>query len=198
MEKANILLALGGDAGNSVPKYDVTAAEVAVLRVIHGDDAVFDIEPTGTLKRTNREELARLTEIYGQRQPSGRNAAPAVAALFPGAAARVFEDFEELGLEESLFKPVSRASAKPSDEPASDKKAVAMAGSEAGLATLTVDKLKEYAEQNEIDLTGARKKDEILARIEEVEAERTAEQGGNADDDGVGDINDGLGSNVLE
>ena len=43
LQTANVVLALGGDARNTVPKYAVTAAEVAVLRMIHGDAAVFDV-----------------------------------------------------------------------------------------------------------------------------------------------------------
>jgi hypothetical protein len=119
MQTANIMLALGGDKGNCVPKYGVTAAEIAVLRAIHGDDAVFDVEPTGEdalaedgeRKRTNREELARLQHQYASGRLFGTDVR-AVGALFPGAAARVFEDIDELGLSEEAFKAESRATAK--------------------------------------------------------------------------------------
>jgi hypothetical protein len=127
MQTANIMLALGGDKGNCVPKYGVTAAEIAVLRAIHGDDAVFDVEPTGEdalaedgedalaedgeRKRTNREELARLQHQYASGRLFGTDVR-AVGALFPGAAARVFEDIDELSLSEEAFKAESRATAK--------------------------------------------------------------------------------------
>jgi hypothetical protein len=112
MQTANIILDIGGDvAVNSVPKYNVTAAEIAVLIAIHGDDAISDIEPTGSVDRSNREERARLYEVYGHAKD--REDKPIVAALFPGAAARVFEDIEELGLPETAFRATSRA--KPSD-----------------------------------------------------------------------------------
>lgn len=136
MEIANILLALAGDTGNTVPKHGVTAAEVAVLRVIHGDDAISDIEIIGEAEddgkpRTHRAERARLSERYG-RQNEGRWASPAVDMLFPGAAARVFETFDELDLPEELFKAErpTRATrvAKPAEpakaeKPAKGKKA---------------------------------------------------------------------------
>lgn len=136
METANILLALSGDTGNTVPKHGVTAAEVAVLRVIHGEDSVSDIEIIGTAEddgkaRTHRAERARLSERYG-RQNEGRWSSPAVEMLFPGAAARVFETFDELDLPEELFKAerptratrVSRAAEEPApaEKPAKGKK----------------------------------------------------------------------------
>lgn len=111
MQTATILLALGGHKGNTLPKHDVTPAEVAVLRLIHGSDAVTDIAPTGTVKRTHREERQRLVETYGRRVDGNRHAAPAIDALFPGVASRVFENFDELDLPEEFFKAASRVTA---------------------------------------------------------------------------------------
>lgn len=138
MQTANIMLALGGDKGNCVPKYDVTPAEIAVLRAIHGDDAVFDVEPTDKeattevengdpRKRTNREELSRLSREYAGGRLFGTDIR-AVSALFPGAAARVYEDFDELDLSEEAFKAEGRVSAKPKpakvEKPGKGKKGV--------------------------------------------------------------------------
>lgn len=130
MQTANILLALAGDTGNTVPKHGVTAAEVAVLRIIHGDDSVSDIEVIGVAlddgkPRTHRAERARLSELYG-RQIEGRWSSPAVEALFPGAAARVFETFDEMELPEELFKAeraprASRAVEAPAKSPKAKK-----------------------------------------------------------------------------
>jgi hypothetical protein len=111
MEIANVLVALGGDTGNTVPKYEVTAAEVAVLRSIHGDQAVLDIEPTGTVERSNREERSRLKSLYGNARDGSQNSI--VEMLYPGAAARVFETFEELELPEIFYKAEARVSKKP-------------------------------------------------------------------------------------
>lgn len=196
MEKGNALVALGGDSGNTVPKYDVTPAEIAVLRVIHGDDAVFDIEKTGDINRTNRQELSRLTEVYGQRQPNGNSAAPAVSALFPGAAARVFESFDELELDESLFKPIRRdtprAEAKQAQEPAQTD----------GLDGMSVKQLEALAAERGVDLTGKRKKAEIIEAIEaaDVPQEPPQDAGDDDDEDGIGEMNDagGASNNVLE
>lgn len=95
MQVANIMLALGGDPGQVIPKFGVTPSEVAVLRVIHGNDAVSDIEVVGTVNRPHRVERDRLVQDYG-RGINGEIRAPAVDALFPGAAARLFETFDEI------------------------------------------------------------------------------------------------------
>lgn len=117
MQTANILVDLGGDTGNQVPKLGVTAAEIAVLIAIHGEAAVHDIEPAGDVeainvgegdvKWTNRVELNRLHRRYGKAKDGENNSI--VSNLFPGTAARVFETIDELGLPEVFFKPVARA-----------------------------------------------------------------------------------------
>jgi hypothetical protein len=200
MEVGSAMVALGGDSGNTVPKDNITPAEIAVLRVIHGDDAVFDIQKTGDINRSNRQELTRLTEVYGQRQPNGNSTAPAVSALFPGAAARVFDTFEELELDDSLFKPVERSTPDrdPLDHDGDGKKGGSAPSAATGLAAMTVAELNKYAADRGIDLTGIRKKDEIIAKIEEAEAagdqdEEQAEQDQEEDEDGVGEMNDGVG-----
>lgn len=49
---------------NEVAKVGMTAAEIEVLRAIHGPDAVVDIAKTGDAKRTHAEERARLYQVY--------------------------------------------------------------------------------------------------------------------------------------
>lgn len=117
MQTANIMLSL--NAGNDVPKWGVTAAEIAVLIAIHGEDSVQDIEPIGSIERSNREELERLHRIYGRAKNNEDRAI--VANLFPGAGARVFQTINELGLPEQFFKPTARAKAAPVvEEPEGD------------------------------------------------------------------------------
>ena len=111
MQTANIMLALGGNQGMTVQKYGVTAAEIAVLREIHGEASVFDVEPLDDVDRSMRDERQRLLEIYGK--PPGSREMSAVEVLFPGAAARVFENLDELELDPSFFKATQRAKAKP-------------------------------------------------------------------------------------
>jgi hypothetical protein len=111
MHVANILLSLGGDHGNTVSKFGCTAAEIAVLREIHGNDAVKDIEPAGSIKRGHREERIRLLNIYGAAKTEDQK--PIVESMFPGVAARVFETLDELGIDESFFKASGRLTANP-------------------------------------------------------------------------------------
>ena len=116
MQLANITLALGGDRGQTIQKFGVTPAEVAVLREIHGEASVFDVQPLDEdAERSNREERTRLLEIYGK--PPGSRELSAVEVLFPGAAARVFENFDELELDESFYKATDRARPKKAQKP---------------------------------------------------------------------------------
>lgn len=115
MKLANIMLGIGGGRDNTFPKYNVTAAEIAVLRAIHGEDAVFDVEPLAAdaeedgRPRSNRQELSRLRALYGGAKDG--NGVPFVDSLFPGAAARVFEAFDELDLPDDYFKALGRVKA---------------------------------------------------------------------------------------
>jgi hypothetical protein len=111
MQTANVLLALAGDRGNSVPKYSVTAAEIAVLMAIHGVDSVYDITPLDTeVETTSRAEKARLFEMYPARNEDG---AFVVEAVYPGNAPVVHQDLADLGLPEELFATSARVTAKP-------------------------------------------------------------------------------------
>lgn len=123
MQTANVMVAVGGGRDNTVPKYGVTAAEIAVLRALHGSDSVFDVEPADDVERTNREELGRLRAEYGGAKDG--DGERVVDRLYPGAAARVFEDIDELGLDESLFKAEKRVSTKSTQKKTSSKKASA-------------------------------------------------------------------------
>ena len=108
MQIANILLALAGERGNTVPKYAVTPSEVAVYRLLHGDDAVTEIEVTGETKIAHKAERDRLSEIFARKNENGQFVAPAVQQLFPGAAATLFENFDELDIPEDFYKAKSR------------------------------------------------------------------------------------------
>lgn len=158
MQTANIMLSLGGDHGTTVPKYNITAAEIAVLRLIHGNDAVRDIEPSGNIERTHREEIDRLRTRYGRAKIDNGEGdqVSAVNALFPGAAARVFTSLDELEIPEEFYKAEKRV--KPTakaEAPAADK----------AVDDMTKKELVAFAEQNAIEIDPNAKKDDILAVI---------------------------------
>lgn len=199
MQTANIMLNIGSDGSSIVSKENVTPAEVAVLRVIHGDDAVTDIdvldaeaENENGGKRTHRQEIARLTEVYGKNQPEGGRVAMAVQTLFPGAAARVFENFEELELDESLFKAEDRKAPKA----AKTSEPVAEADD---LGKKNITDLKTLADTENVDLEGATKKADIIAKIEAARAAKV-DQGdaGEGENDGIGEMNDRPSASVFE
>ena len=115
MELANVMLALGGDRAYTVPKYEVTAAEIAVLCAIHGSDAVFDIEPLGqTITRSAREERDRLVAAYPAKDEDNREI---VLVVYPGVTPVLHTELADLGLDESLYKATQHA------EPVAPKKA---------------------------------------------------------------------------
>jgi hypothetical protein len=124
MQVADIMLALGGNLGHTVQKFGVTPSEVAVLREIHGEGSVFDIQPLDEeIEISSREERARLLQIYGK--APGSQEISAVEFLFPGAAARLYEDFAELELDDSFYKATDRV--KPTKAKSKAKKVLAKA-----------------------------------------------------------------------
>lgn len=121
MQLANIMLGIGGGRDNTVPKYEVTPSEIAILQAIHGEDAVHDVEPLDEeVDRSNREELTRLRALYGGAKDGNSNIV--FDSLFPGAAARAFQTLDELGLPDIFFKAQVRMKAKPAaDKPKKGK-----------------------------------------------------------------------------
>lgn len=71
MQVCDCLVLIGGDIGNSVMKYGVTAPEVAILRSIHGDDAVRDIVIKSNDKIDHLAERDRLGISYKDEIISG-------------------------------------------------------------------------------------------------------------------------------
>lgn len=56
---------LAGLVHHEVPKYAATEKEIILLRTIHGADSVVGIKNAGESKRTDTEELNRLSGLYG-------------------------------------------------------------------------------------------------------------------------------------
>lgn len=119
MQTANCLVHIGGDSGTSVPKYGITVSEIAVLRAIHGPDSITDVEPTEDVQRSDRNEIARLHEIYSR--PDVKDGP--VHTLFPGVAARAYQTLDELDIPADFYKAESRVKPKPAEKPAKPGKA---------------------------------------------------------------------------
>lgn len=66
MHLYNCKVRLAGSLYNEVPKTGITAAEIIVLRTIHGDDAVADIVPAGEEKKTSVQLRGELSLMYGK------------------------------------------------------------------------------------------------------------------------------------
>jgi|AGTN01.2.fsa_nt_gi hypothetical protein len=83
MQLAKCTVKLGGDLKNTVIKYNVTPAEILLLKAIHGDDAVVGVEATGGDKREHAAERARLLANYGRAKDSQDQSI--FDRVFPGA-----------------------------------------------------------------------------------------------------------------
>lgn len=143
MQRVNCTVRLSGDTGNTVLKSEVTVAEVAVLRSIHGNEAVVDIKPVRQCKTPHREERDRLSLIYG---------APRVAALFPGMISRLPVTLDDIALvidgdlPESA-QPVTEAPEAGKAEPVAEATESEDGGDGMGTEEAELEKLeKEIAE----------------------------------------------------
>lgn len=71
MQLYSAKIRLGGSLVNEVRKHDLTAAEIIMLRDIHGGaDAVIDIVETGSDRRTQEFERERLNQTYNSKETS--------------------------------------------------------------------------------------------------------------------------------
>lgn len=69
MQVVNCTVAIGGEAGMTVLKTNVTVPEIMVLRAIHGEDAVRNIEVLSNEDISSNDERERLLSIY--KMPEG-------------------------------------------------------------------------------------------------------------------------------
>jgi hypothetical protein len=65
MELYSCLVRNGGSRENEVRKAEVTAADIAMLKYIHGHDAVVDIQHVGSIKRSDIEQREIMGLTYG-------------------------------------------------------------------------------------------------------------------------------------
>lgn len=171
MQKANALVAIAGDIGNTVPKSGLTPAEVALLSAIHGENAVQNIEILD--KETDiaaRQLLQDLAVKYGRAM--GRDNLPIIRSLFPTATSPVPGTFAELGLAEEQFTQASLDKMGGGESPETD-------AADKPLAKMTKAELVGYADDNELDVDMNANKPELLEAITAAlaEAENTNAMG---------------------
>lgn len=128
MQLSNCVLRLNGSLLHTVPKTNVTPAEILVLQKIHGSDAVVDVRPTKfDQNRGHRVEFDRLADLYDK--GAGDSAIPEEESksilnqLFPGAMKKLPTKLDEIGMGHYL-SPEAQAVAALAD------KAVAQAPSD--------------------------------------------------------------------
>ena len=90
MEYANTEVRIGGSLENTVIK-EVSVPEIVVLRAIHGEDALININKTrADASVTARGERERLAKNYGEE---------VLKKLFPGALSVLPSKLAEVGVE---------------------------------------------------------------------------------------------------
>jgi hypothetical protein len=103
MQKAIAEILLNGNVQHTVVRA-VTAAEVPLLREVHGSDAVVNGQAMVVTKRTQAAEIARLKDEYG---------AQVFSKVYAGTFPKLPSTFDEVGLEiqKSETKPAKKAAA---------------------------------------------------------------------------------------
>lgn len=96
---------LGGSVLNEVPKTGITAPEIEVYRAIHGSDAVVDVKLAGQVKRSDRDERARIEDLFAPAGALGDVVAKKkrmIADLFGHASNPLPKELVEQAVEEDL------------------------------------------------------------------------------------------------
>lgn len=81
MQIVNCTVAIAGEAGMTVLKERVTVPEILVLRAIHGEDAVRNIEVIDDIDTDSNEERQRLASVYKNPEGTVKDTLGAVGAL---------------------------------------------------------------------------------------------------------------------
>lgn len=82
-------ICIGGLITNTVVRKDLTAAEIVILRDIHGSDAVRGIKLEADIKRPYQTEYDRLMARYGRKK---------LEKSFPGARPVLPEKLADVGI----------------------------------------------------------------------------------------------------
>lgn len=114
MDYVNLQVAIGGDNGNTVPKFRVPVSEIPVLMAIHGPDSLTEFEqidaPEDIDELSNAEEMQRLNSIYGH--VTDGEGANILRQVYPGAGAKVITSIDDIEIPEGAFKATARATKK--------------------------------------------------------------------------------------
>jgi hypothetical protein len=100
MQLYNCVVRHAGNLGMTIHKEDVTAAEIVLLRALHGEDAVINMAETRQTRREHRAERERLAAYYGER---------VLADCFPGALSRLPTTLAEAGIGVEQDEPETAA-----------------------------------------------------------------------------------------
>lgn len=95
MQKAIAEILLNGNVQHTVAR-SVTAAEIPLLREIHGSDAVVNGQALVVTKRTQAQEITRLKDEYG---------ADVFARVYAGTFPKLPTTFDEVGFEIAKTEP---------------------------------------------------------------------------------------------
>lgn len=92
-----------GEVKDEVVRTGATNAEIKILRMIHGDDGVVDVQPEGEAERSEADERLRLEQFYGE---------IAVAKLFGVARPTIADDISDIPGAVIPLEPPVRAEPK--------------------------------------------------------------------------------------
>lgn len=121
MELCDVTVRLGGSVQHTVPKSEVTPAEILLLKHIHGGDSVIDIRPAGKDKRQHAAEWDRLSRLYdgaADANAPGQAKVSLMERLFGGAAIRKLPaTLKDIGLAGVVSAaPAKQIVAEPADD----------------------------------------------------------------------------------
>lgn len=109
---------LAGSRNHVVRKSRVSVAEIEVLRAMHGDDAVLNIQPRENKKVASRDELERLRRIYRRQLNTagveGRKSV--VDAVYPGTNPTLPTTLADIGVEYTKGGNTKKAATKQKAE----------------------------------------------------------------------------------
>lgn len=101
METAIVEILLNGNVSNTTTRL-VSAPEVAILRSIHGGDAVTNVTEVTRGSAGNSDEVERLRRVYGK---------IAFEKVYPGAMPSLPKTFADVGVEATADRPARRQKA---------------------------------------------------------------------------------------